>query len=146
MHDSFSFHHSNLQLAYTTQAWDFNLKLVLCKHTYEIHIQMQHTSLWACSHYLCAQILIDPLTFIFSPYVKVLPLCHIFLIFVYYFSPFIINDNKGSILDRLRLLMSINGVIFLFWSNLEHLPKIFNSVWSKDKLLHTSFQALSWPC
>jgi hypothetical protein len=37
-------------------------------------------------------------------------LCYIFTIFVHYFSPFVINDNKGSILDSLRLSMSINGV------------------------------------
>ena len=62
--------------------------------------------------------------------------------------PFVINDHKGSILDRLRLSKSINGVriIFPILSKLEHLPKIFNSVWSKDKLPHTSFQGLSWPC
>jgi hypothetical protein len=74
MHASFSFHHSNLQLAYTTQAWNFNLKLVPCKQTYEMHIQMHQSSLRACSPYLCAQILIDPLSLsYFSPYVKVLP-------------------------------------------------------------------------
>jgi hypothetical protein len=39
---------------------------------------------------------------------------------VHYFSPFVINDHKGSILDRLRLSMSINGLGS-----------------SKDKLLHT---------
>jgi hypothetical protein len=38
------------------------------------------------------------------------------------------------------------GSYFQIWFNLEHLPKIFNSVWSKDKILHTSFQGLSWPC
>ena len=36
------------------------------------------------------------------------------------------------------------GSFSQFWSNLEHLPKICNLVWSKDKLLHTSFQGLSW--
>jgi hypothetical protein len=29
---------------------------------------------------------------------------------VHYFSPFVINNHKGSILDRLRLSMSINGL------------------------------------
>ena len=79
-----------------------------CKHTYVMHIQMHHISLWACSPYLCAQILIDPLIFIF------LPLCHLFTIFVHYFSPFVINDHKGSILYRLRLSMSINEVRIIF--------------------------------
>ena len=48
-----------------------------------------------------------------SPYVKVLPLCHRFTIFMQ-FLPFVINDQKGSILDRLRLSMSINGVRIIF--------------------------------
>ena len=30
MHASFSFHHLNLQLAYTTQAWNFKIKKNLC--------------------------------------------------------------------------------------------------------------------
>ena len=111
MHASFSFHHSNLQLAYTTQAWNLNLKLVPCKQTHEMHIQMQQSSLWACPPTCVLKILIDPLTFSYlSSYVKVLPLCHLITIFVHYFSPFVINDHKGSILDRLRLSMSINRV------------------------------------
>ena len=44
MHASFLFHHSNLQLALATQAWNFILKLMPCKQTYVMHIQMQHTS------------------------------------------------------------------------------------------------------
>ena len=35
------------------------------------------------------------------------------------------------------------GSFSQIWFNLEHLPKIFNSVWSKDKLLHTLFLGLS---
>ena len=30
------------------------------------------------------------------------------------------------------------GLFSQIWSNLDYLPKKFNSVWSKDKLLHTS--------
>ena len=56
MHARFSFHHSSLQLSFITQAWTFKLKLVLWKQTYEMHIQMHHTSLWACSPYLCASL------------------------------------------------------------------------------------------
>jgi hypothetical protein len=67
MHISFSFHQLNLQLAYTTQVWNFNLKLVSCKHTYDMHNQMHQSSLWACSPYLCGWILIDPFPFIFLP-------------------------------------------------------------------------------
>jgi hypothetical protein len=142
MHASFSFHHSNLQLACTTQAWNFNLRLVPCKHIYVMHIQMQHASLWVCSPYLCAQILIDPLIFIF------LSLCHLFTIFVHFFSPFVINDHKGSILDRYDYQRQSMGwgSFSQIWSNLEYLLKIFNSIWSKNKLLHTLFQGLSWRC
>ena len=50
------------------------------------------------------KILIDPLTFSYlSPYVKVLPLCHLTLSLCN-FSPFVINDHKGPILDRLRFI------------------------------------------
>ena len=82
MHASFSFHQSNLQLAYTTQACILNLNFSnACNHMW-MHIQMHHTSSWACYPYLCAQILIfnliDPLPLsylsphpmsIFSPYI-----------------------------------------------------------------------------
>ena len=83
MHASFSFHHSNLQLAFTTQAWNFNLKFVPCKQTYEMHIQMHNTSSWACSPYVCAQ------NFNWSPSFVISPLCDIFTIFVHYISPFV---------------------------------------------------------
>jgi hypothetical protein len=36
---SSSFHHSNLQLAYTTQACIGEMKLVPCKQTYVMHIR-----------------------------------------------------------------------------------------------------------
>ena len=143
MHASFSFHHSNLQLASTTQSMDiWNLKLVPCKQTYKMHIQMHQSSLWGCSPYLCAQILIDPFPLsYYAPYVKVLPLT----LSLCNFSSFIINDHKGLILDRLDYQCQSMGwgSFSQTWFNLEHLPKIFNSVWSNDKLLHTSFQGLS---
>ena len=79
MHARFSFHHSSLQLSFITQAWIFKLKLVLCKQTYEMHIQMHHTSLWACSPYLCAQNFNWSLSFVISlPLCQVLPLCCLF--------------------------------------------------------------------
>ena len=129
MHASFSFHQSILQLAYTTQARIFNLKLVLCKQTYVIDIQMQHSSLWACSPYLCAS------NFNLIPF-----LCHFSIsppTFVNYFSPFVINDHKrwAPILDRLGCMW---GPFSKIWFNLDHLPKKFNSAWSNDKLIHTS--------
>ena len=116
MHASLSFHHSNLQLAYTTQAWNFNLKTCamqanIWKCTFKCTIQVHELASPTC----VLKILIDlfPLSY-FSLYVKVLPICHLFTIFVYYFFPFVINDHKGSILDRLRLSMSINGVRIIF--------------------------------
>jgi hypothetical protein len=127
MHASFSFHHSNIQLAYTTQACISNLNLTNVSKNMWMHIQMHQTTLWACSPYLCAQILIDPPTLIYLfPYVKVLPLCHLFTIFVHYFFPFVINDHKGSILDRLRLSMSINDVRIIFpnWVQSRTLAKV----------------------
>ena len=57
--------------------------------------------------YLCAQNLIDPLTLSFLfPFLSP---C-----LVNYFPTFVINDHKGSILDRLRLSISINGVRIIF--------------------------------
>ena len=123
IHASFSFHQSNLQVAYTTQAWILNLKTcaiqanIWNEHSnasikfmsllsllvssnfnwypyFHISSPMSKFSpssyLWACSPYLCAQILIDPLTFIFLPlcqsspplssfpylYALLLSLCH----------------------------------------------------------------------
>ena len=73
MHARYSFHHSSLQQSFITQAWIFKLKLVLCKQTYEMHIQMHHTSSWACSPYLCAQNFNWSLS-IFLPLYQVLPL------------------------------------------------------------------------
>ena len=102
-----SFHHSILQLAYITQAWIFwILELVPCKQTYEMHIQMHHTSSWVCPSYLCAQNFSWSLSFFIS-----LPLCHmsrdIYVSFPFslslflsptslFLSPFVINDHKGS--------------------------------------------------
>jgi hypothetical protein len=54
------------------------------------------------------------LYFVISPYVKVLSFCHLFLSLCTNFFAFVINDHKGSILDRLRLSMSINRVRIIF--------------------------------
>ena len=86
MHARFLFHHLNLQLAYTTQAWIFK-KLVPCKQTYEMHIRMYHTSSWACSPYLCAQNFNWSLFFAnISPPMSKFPPCCLFTILVDYFS------------------------------------------------------------
>ena len=59
-----SIHHTSMDI--------LNLELMPCKQTYEMHIQMHHTSSWACSPYLCAQNFSWSLSFVIS-----LPLCHI---------------------------------------------------------------------
>ena len=74
MHASFLFYHSNLRLAYTTQACILNWNFSNASKHMIMYIQMHHTSSWACSPYLCAQILIDPLPLSYlSLYIKVLP-------------------------------------------------------------------------
>ena len=60
------------------------------------------------------KILIDSLPFIFLPLCQVLSLCPYLCEFL---LPFVINDHKGSILERLRLPMSNDGVRIIF-SNL----------------------------
>ena len=105
----------------------------ICEFTFKCIIQVHELA----PLYLCAQILIDPFPLSYlSPYVKVLPFYLCFspnLMFVHYFSPFVINDHKGSILDRLDYQCQSMGwgSFSQIWSNLDHLPKIFNSVWSK---------------
>ena len=76
MHASFSFQHSNLQLAYTTQAWIFEIKT----HAMQANICNAHSnapykfmSLLPPSCVL--KILIDPL----SPNVQYSPITHIFV-------------------------------------------------------------------
>ena len=105
-----SIHHTSMDI--------WNLKLVPCKQTYEMHIQMHHTSSWACSPYLCAQNFNWSLSLSYlSSYVNF----HYFFPFYFSryhlclcFSPFVINDHKCLILDRLRLSMSINGLRIIF--------------------------------
>ena len=87
-----SIHHTSMDI--------LNLELMPCKQTYEMHIQMHHTSSWACSPYLCAQNFNWSLFFsLFSPYVSpfmiFLPLFYYFLLLSLFLSPFVINDHKG---------------------------------------------------
>ena len=107
MHASFSFHHSNLQLAYTTQVW--KLKFKTCAMQANIWNAllnapikfMSLAPLCVCSNFnwspyfvislLLCQILPLSLTSLFLS-----PLLSIHYIFVHYFSPFVINDHKGS--------------------------------------------------
>ena len=92
-----------------------NLELMPCKQTYEMHIQMHHTSSWACSLYLCAQ------NFNWSPsFVISLPLCQglpfvVFWLSLYTISPPLsLMTTKVQNVDSLRLSMSINGVRIIF--------------------------------
>ena len=102
-----SFHHSILQLTFITQAWMFKFKTYAIqathmKCTYKCTIQVYELAPPTC----VLKILIDPFPLsYFSPYVKFSPyhlylyfspLCVVFsLIFVHYFSSFVINDHKG---------------------------------------------------
>ena len=138
MHASFLFHHSNLQLAYTTQAWILKFKN-LChasKHmkcTFKYTIQVYELAPPTC----VLKILIDPLPLSYlSPCVNfsICPhllsfhyLCTLFLfsyVNFHYFSsyhlylcfslPLSSMTTKAQNVDRLRLSMSINGVRIIF--------------------------------
>ena len=98
MHASFSFYHSNLQLAYITQAWI--LKFKTCAMQANIWNAHSNASTKFMSFHpllMCSKFFIDPLPLSYlSPYVNFSTLCYLFTIFVHYFSPFVINDHKGS--------------------------------------------------
>ena len=75
-----SIHHTSMDIS--------NLECMPCKQTYEMHIQMHHTSSWACSPYLCAQNFNDPFSFsLFSPYVIYQVYLYVSLL-LWYFFPF----------------------------------------------------------
>ena len=75
-----SMHHTSMDI--------LNLKLVPCKQTYEMHIQMHHTCSWACSPYLCAQYFNWSLSFvIFLLLCQVLPLSLVSL----FLFPFVLS-------------------------------------------------------
>ena len=130
MHASFSFHHSNLQLAYTTQAWILKLKTCAIQaniwnaHSNATYKFMSLLPLLVCIFYWSPY---NDISFVCSPYVNYshisppmsisLPLLsshYLCIIFVHYLSLFVINDHKGLIFNRLRLSMSINGVRIIF--------------------------------
>ena len=112
-----SFHHSILQLAYITQAWIFwILELVLCKQTYEMHIQMHHTSSWACSPTCVLKILIGPFHLSYlSPYVKISPF-------------FVIDDNPYT---KVWIKIQLNPCCLP--KHIYHVKRIWtsfmNSIW-----------------
>ena len=142
MHARFSFHHSNLQLAYTTQVWILKFKTcaMQAKHmkcTFKCTIQVHEL---APPTYVL-KILSDsfPLSYLcpyvkYSPYHLYLyfsPLWCLFTIFVHYFSPFVINDHKGLKSRQVRFI-NVNQLgenhIPKIWFKLDYFPKIFNSV------------------
>jgi hypothetical protein len=67
--------------------------------TFELHKEIQHSCLRACSPYLCAQNLVDHLLLSILPVRFSPPLESIFVNNI--FSPFGTNDRKGPILDRI---------------------------------------------
>jgi hypothetical protein len=126
MHASSLNHHSKSNSSIHQAS--MNIEFKTCNAT--IHYVNAHTnatnSPWACSPYLCAQILIDPPPLsktYFSPLSYTSPLC----IFVTYFSPFVNNHQKGvghgepsqSILVGIKLIKEW----IKLWFNLDHLPK-----------------------
>ena len=130
MHVSFLFHHSNLQLAYTTQAWI--LKFKTC--AMQANIWNAPYKFMSLLPYLFAQ------NFNWSPsFVISLPLCQIppYHLYLYFFPPllsfyylstlflpltlislFFSSLSSMAIkvqnVDRLRLSMPINGVRIIF--------------------------------
>ena len=127
-----------------------------CKQTYEMHIQMHHTSSWACSPYLCAQNFSWSLSFVIClPYIIYQDIFLFWISLFHYlcfspsylcFSPPLSSmTTKVLNVDRITCRVEIinvnqwgEGHFPKFGSILDYFPKIFNSVWSKDKLLHTS--------
>ena len=117
MHASFLFHQSDLQLVYTAQALIFNLKTCAMQaYIWNAHSNATYKFISLLHLLVCSNLNWSLLSYL-SPYVKFSLSCFSPPIFMNYFSPFVINDHKGSILDRLRLSMSINGVMIIF-SNL----------------------------
>ena len=115
MHASFLFYHSNLQLAYTTQAWILEFKTC----------GMQ-TNIFKCIHQVyelapptCVlKILIDPLLFHISSPMSIYPPLLSFHYLCTIFSPSLSSmTTKVQNVDSLRSSMSINGVRIIF-SNL----------------------------
>ena len=124
MHASFSFHHSILQLAYTTQAWILKFKTCAMQaNIWNAHSNasikfMNLLPLLVCSKFnwssyfvislLLCQNLPLSLTSLFLPLV-------VFSLSLYTISPPLSSmTTKVQNVDRLRLSMPINGVRIIF--------------------------------
>ena len=126
----FLVHHSNLQLAYITQAWIQKFKN-LChaskymKCTFKCNIQVYELAPPTC----VLKILIDlfPLSYIsyLSPYVKYSPIMHISVSLILCQQ---LAQKVSSNYRQVGVKPCEMRIIFLIWFNLDHLQKIFNSV------------------
>jgi hypothetical protein len=132
MHAGFLFCQSSLQLAYTTQAWIFNWKTCAMQASIcNAHSNASFKSMSLLPLLVCFKILSDPFLCHFSS-----PITYIFVSL-----PFVIKYHKrwAQILDRFGWNHIMWGSFYSIWFNLDPLPKKFNSVWSKDKLLHATY-------
>ena len=108
MHTSFLFHHSNLQLAYTTQACILKFKTCgMQENIWNAHSNATYKFMSLLPLLVCSNFNWSPYFHISAPMSSFHYLCAL-LLHLY------LNDHKGSILDRLRLSMSINGVRIIF--------------------------------
>jgi hypothetical protein len=105
------------------------MQATIYKCTFKCNMQVHELAPPTC----VLQILIDPLDCQITPY-----LCNLSSFICEFLSPFVTKYYKrwAPILDRLGWKW---GLFSQIWFNLNDLPKKFNSVWSKDKLLHTTF-------
>ena len=127
----FLFYHSNLQLAYTTQAWILKFKTcaMQAKHmkcTFKCTIQVHELAPPTC----VLKILVDPFPlfisliyqdiFMFLSLYDISPPFSLFLLLSLFLSPFVINDHIGS---KCRQVESMNANK---WGE-NHFPK-FGSI------------------
>ena len=142
-----SFHHSILQLTFITQAWMF--KFNTCA---------MQANIWKCTFKCTKQVHeLAPPTCVLKILIYPFPFSYLSLIFVslsplFLFPPYLcfsppLSSMTTKVLnvDRISCRVEIikvnqwgEGHFPKFGSILDCFPKIFNSVWSKDKLLHTS--------
>ena len=130
MHASFHFinyflwssiHHTSMDIEFKTYAMQANI----CKCTYKCNIQVYELAPPA----RVLQLFIDPFTmsfYFFTIFVNSLPLCQQLI------------QKVSSNFRKVGVKPCEVRIIFPIWFNLDLLQKIFNSIWPKDKLLHTS--------
>ena len=121
-----SFHHSILQLAYTTQAWILKFKTCAMQtNIWNAHSNAPYKFMSLLPPTCVLKNLIDPFPLsYFSPYVKFspyhlyfyfFPLCVVFSLSLCTISPPLSSmTTKVQNVDKLRLSMSINGMRIIF--------------------------------